>query len=248
MPAVVNKTGSELILDLIAQAQQFGRCDFIKSEKVTNIESNNNFFSVNQKYCCKYIIISTGIGTMKPRIPSNIDGIERKDDFIQYYYSDLSKFAGKKIVIAGGGDSAADCAISLSNIAKEISIIHRRSTMSCQAFKTEILKNADNIKLLLETQIKKIENKNIQTDKITIYELDYVIFCYGFIAEQCDFAGINLFTDNYINVDPTTMLSNTDRIFAIGDVAKYIGKHKGLLSGFYEANKAINTIKPPKYS
>jgi thioredoxin reductase (NADPH) len=215
----------------------------IINKKITNIEQDTEFFSLNNgEYMAKYIILATGIGDMIPNIPNDISGID--NDFVHFYCIRADLYKGKDIIIAGGGDSAVDFAICMKSIAKSVTIIHRKDELRCDSHKIGKL---NDINVKLSHSILSIEkNHKIITDKGT-FTADYIIFCYGFRAEPGAIAGLTKlgisFEDDLISVDIDTMQTGNKKIFAIGDAITYKNKKKNLVSCFFEADKAVRMIK-----
>lgn len=140
----------------------------------TNIElldiKNNKFYlkSNNDIYICKYLILATGAGSMKPIIP-NIKGIKNlinDKDFIQFYCNNFEQYKNKKVVIAGGGDSAVDYAIEISNIQRKLSEPLQTFTGQCTETKSGDIseRTSTNIKHNLSELTK--ESPTMQSTKI----------------------------------------------------------------------------------
>lgn len=238
--------------------------------KVENISKNSDGFLLTARNTCslqevkisaKYIILTTGIGDMKPNIPSTISGIdeiEKTSDFIQHYCLNLNLYKDKNVIIAGGGDSAIDFATNISNIAKSVTIIHRRSKFTCEPIKLNniaSLEKSGKINLVLEHNVfelkeengKKIVKAKDKESKDKNFETDHIIFCYGFAASSCSLFGLKNFglkmENNLINVDINTMETSIENCYAAGDVVNYKNKKKNIVPCFFEADRAVRTIK-----
>ncbi len=243
VPTAVSMKGRDVTAKLVEQALSFPTTSIVYDYRISSLKQINDDLVINDYYVGKFIIFATGAGVMRPSVPNNIVGADRSDGFVKYYCKNINDYAGKNVVVAGGGDSAADCAINLSTVAKNITLIHRRDSLSCTQFKIKTIYDTKNITLLLNTRIQSVaEDNKIVTDNCVIEHVNNIIFCYGFSTEQCVLDGINVFTNGSICVDPDTMQSSVNNIFAVGDVATYNKKKKGLLYGFSEADKAVRTI------
>jgi thioredoxin reductase (NADPH) len=203
----------------------------------------------------KAIIIAAGCGAFGPNRPplKNIEQFEGTSIF--YMVKNRQDFANKKLVIAGGGDSAVDWAISLSEVAKKISIIHRRDKFRCapeSASKIKQLANAGKIEMIVPYQLEGLEGKDKKLNKvivkdfsgnIKIIEADVLLPFYGLAMELGPIVnwGLNL-NKNHIQIEPATMQTNVAGIYAIGDIAHYQNKLKLILSGFAEAATACHDI------
>ena len=209
----------------------------------------------------RYVVLTTGIGNMKPNIPATISGLDKIDktsDFIHHCCMNLSLFKGKDVIIAGGGDSAVDFAINISAVAKSVTIIHRRLKFTCEPVKLndiDVLEKSGKIKLILEHNISELKEENgkrtIKTidkdSKETVFETDHIIFCYGFAASAGSLFGLENFglkTDNnLLNVDIDTMETSVKNCYAAGDVVTYTNKKKSVVPCFFEADRLVRSIK-----
>ena len=194
------------------------------------------------------VIVAAGIGAFsykKPPLPT-IEFFENKSIF--YSVADKNKFEGKRVMIAGGGDSAADWILELEPIAKRISVVHRRDNFRCHpASSTRIfeLHQAGKIDLYIPYQLEKIEGdqtmtgiqiKNIHDNSIQTIPCDYLLSFFGLSANLSPLQSCGIeFDKNTISVDPKTMMTSKKGIFAIGDIAHYPGKLKLIMNGFGEA-------------
>jgi thioredoxin reductase (NADPH) len=194
------------------------------------------------------IIIAAGIGAFshkKPPLPG-IEAFENKNVF--YSVADKNKFAGKHVMIAGGGDSAADWILELSSIAKRVSVVHRRDNFRCHPVSGDRileLHQAGKIDLFIPYQLEKIVGvgdrvdihiKNIQDQSIQTVLCDYLLPFFGLSADLSPLKSLGFeFHKNTIAVNPENMMTSEPGIFGIGDVAHYPGKLKLIMNGFGEA-------------
>jgi thioredoxin reductase (NADPH) len=197
----------------------------------------------------KAVIIAGGCGAFGPNRPplAGLEAYEGKSIF--YMVSRKEAFRDKRIVIAGGGDSAVDWALSLAGIASHIYVVHRRPKFRAAPEtirQLEALANAGNgVELVIPYQLHGLEGENGQLSAVTVatldgevkrLEADSLLPFFGLAMELGPIAnwGLNMEV-NHIAVDPATMQTNTSGIFAIGDIATYAGKLKLILCGFSEA-------------
>jgi thioredoxin reductase (NADPH) len=202
----------------------------------------------------KYIILATGIGDMKPNVPINIKGVmELKSDFVQYYCMRLNLYKEKNIVVAGGGDSAVDLSLDIVFVAKKVVLIHRRDKLNCEDHKLSKLKkfvDLGKLDIVLETQILEItENgskRTVITDN-TVFETDYIVFCYGFMPSSNLILGLKELglqeKNNLIEVNINTMETSIEDCYSVGDATTYQNKKKNIVSCFFEADRAVRSIK-----
>lgn len=195
------------------------------------------------------IIIAAGIGAFshkKPPLPG-IEAFENKSVF--FSVTDKNKFSDKHVMIAGGGDSAADWILELATIAKRVSVVHRRDNFRCHPVSGDRIFNlhhAGKIDLFIPYQLEKIEGadgimtgiqlKNIQDQSLKTVACDYLLPFFGLSADLTPLKSLGFeFHKNTIAVDPENMMTSEPGIFAIGDVTHYPGKLKLIMNGFGEA-------------
>ena len=248
IPAIPECTGEELTNNLIEQIKPFN-FNFHLSDRVQEMKNENEKWIVKtlkgKEFLTPNIVIAGGVGSFEPRkFPiKNCEKFEEKS--ILYSIKDKSIFKNKKVVIFGGGDSALDWAIELSNNSK-ISLVHRRDEFRGAPASVERLKELQNEKKLdvftgysikdvignSSLESVEIKNEEGQSKKINA---DYVLGFFGLIMQ------LGPILDWGLNVDKKTIPVNTENfetnkkgIFAIGDICYYPGKLKLILSGFHE--------------
>ncbi len=241
-------TGQELTDELIKQINPF-KPKFHLNQQVEKIDKTEYGWivetNIGTKVEAKCIVVAAGAGSFVPRKPpiENIESFENKNVF--YAIRDKSIFKDKKLLIAGGGDSALDWTNELSKDSN-VTLIHRRKEFRAapdSVSKMQELETKGKIKFL-KGQIKKISK--IQDNKIMLeyenddeklnIEVDYLLPFFGLKMELGPIAewGLNLH-ENLIKVDTEKFETSTPSIFAIGDINWYPGKLKLILSGFHES-------------
>lgn len=253
VPGISGVFACDFISLLQDQASSFGTTDNVFNQKIVRVLKEEDVFEIQSasgsKYYADHIILATGIGDMLPNVPSSVEGIDspENEEFVQYYCMKLDLYRDKEVIIAGGGDSAADFAINISRIAKQVTIIHRRDMMTCDHQKMELIKNIRNINLRLSTNIKAIEDGHKVITDSEVYHPDYIVFCYGFRSSPDTILGLTELgvrkENNLISVDFRTMQTKADKIFAIGDAIIYENKRKNIVSCFFEADRAVRMIR-----
>jgi thioredoxin reductase (NADPH) len=248
IPAVPECTGEELTNNLIEQIKAF-KTNFHLNERVEEIKKVEKKWITKTNKGTEFesssIIIAAGVGSFEPRkFPTKeIEKYEGKQ--ILYSIRDKTAFKDKTVVIFGGGDSALDWAIELSNTSKVI-LVHRRDDfrgMRASIDKANQLKEEGKIEIYTKYQLdsvqgkEKVESINIKHDDKTIKEIktDYVLGFFGLIMQLGPIAewGLNL-DKKTVPVNTESFETNKEGIFAIGDICSYPGKLKLILSGFHE--------------
>ena len=249
IPAVPNCTGEVLIKNLLDQIKPF-KPEFHLNQRVNEIKKNNKLWKVitsdNKIFETPNVIIAGGVGSFEPRKVDIKNAEKFEGNGFYYSVKDKSKFKDKIIAIFGGGDSALDWTLELSNIAKKIYLVHRREDFKGAPHTLSQIKEISKSgKIEIKTFYKLIEVNgdsklnNIEIQKnneaIEVLNIDSVIAFFGLKMELGPIAkwGLNL-EEKCILVNTKNFQTNEDGIFAIGDICTYPGKLKLILSGFHE--------------
>ena len=203
------------------------------------------------------VLIAAGVGAFGPNRPplAGIEGYEGTSVF--YLVSRREAFRGKRVVIAGGGDSAVDWALSLAELADRIMVIHRRPKFRAapeSVARMDALVPEGRIELVIPYQLEALEGDGQQLSAVIVKTLqgeeqrlgaDVLLPFYGLSMNLGPIATWGLHLDrHHIHVDQATCETSTPGIFAIGDIATYRNKLKLILSGFSEAATAAHAIFP----
>jgi thioredoxin reductase (NADPH) len=248
---------SELIDDLVEQGSSFKPIYHLGNTVTSYKKLDDNIFIVKTdkgiEIETKIIVIATGSGAFGPNRPP-LDEIEKYEGKSVFYYIKRPQdFTGKKIAIAGGGDSAIDWAIILSDYAEKIYLVHRRDKFRAAPAsmdKINIIAKTGKIELVVPYQLQSIDGNGGQIKKLNLYDLDNntksleVDILLPFFGLSTDLGhlrnwGLDM-AKNHIIVDPKNCMTNIEGIYAIGDSATYEGKLKLILTGFAEAASAFH--------
>ncbi|MGH6718817.1 MAG: NAD(P)/FAD-dependent oxidoreductase [Alphaproteobacteria bacterium] len=205
----------------------------------------------------KALVVAAGCGAFGPNRPP-IAGIERYEGRgVQYLVRRREDLRGKRVVIAGGGDSAVDWAISLAEVAASLKVVHRRGKFRAapdSAARLEALARSGAIELVVPYQLADVEGDGERLTGVVVATLDgerstlpadVLLPFYGLAMELGPIAGWGLdLGHNLIRVDPATCATNVPGVFAIGDIVTYPGKLKLILAGFAEAAMAAHAMFP----
>lgn len=245
----------ELITNLKEQMGKFEQTIALEQsvQKVEKQEDGTFKLTTNKEiHYSKSIIITAGNGAFQPR-RIEIEGSEKYEKKnLHYFINDLNQFAGKKVVIFGGGDSAVDWALMLEPIAAQVTIVHRRDKFRAHEHSVENLINSKvDIKTpfvpveFLETdgQISAVVIKDANGDDTQSIDVDAVIVNYGFISSLGPIKEWGLEIDKNSIVVNSKMETNISGIYACGDIATYDGKVKLIANGFGEAPIAVSQAK-----
>jgi len=203
------------------------------------------------------VIVAAGAGAFGPNRPplERLGGYERSGA-VRYMVARREAFAGKRVVIAGGGDSAVDWALSLKGIAR-VTMVHRRPKFRAAPESAARLEQAaarGEIEMAVPFQLRALEGDGSRLSGVVLATLkgetrtvpaDHLLAFFGLSMELGPIAEWGLGLDrNHVSVDPSTCRTNLPGVFAIGDVAAYPGKLKLILQGFSEAAMAAHAIHP----
>ncbi len=266
IPGYPSVLAGDLIDNLMEQIKQF-QPGFTLNETAETIQKleDGSFIVTSNKgteHHAKAVAIAGGLGSFEPRKPL-IEDIEfYEDKGVEYFVKDPELFRDKKIVIAGGGDSALDWSVFLADVASEVTLIHRRNEFRGaldSVEKVQELKHAGKIHLITPAEVVGL-NGDERLESIDIDEngahrnikTDYFIPLFGLTPKLGAIAHWGLEIEkNAIKVNNALdYQTNIEGIYAIGDVNTYPGKLKLILCGFHEATlmcqSVYNKLNPGK--
>lgn len=251
IPAIPVCTGRELVANLLQQIKPFTP-QFHLNQEVSTLEkqADGRFListSQDQHFLSKAVFIAAGVGAFQPR-KLNLDGLEAfVDKQVFYRVKNPEQLTGQRIIICGGGDSALDWTLYFVGKAASVTLIHRRDEFKAapqSVAKMRALCDAGEITLLIG-QITGLESSNDRLTEIAvtnidgevqILPLDSLLLFYGLSPKLGPIADWGLDIDRkQITVDTACFQTNTQGIYAVGDINIYPGKKKLILSGFHEA-------------
>jgi len=260
IPAVPVCTGDELTEALLKQIEPFG-CGMHLGEEVQIVRRNDDdtFFvetSAGKQFTAKAVVVAGGVGSFQPR-PIRVPNVEEfEDKSLHYRVKDPQQFAGKKLVILGGGDSALDWVLELVDTAERITLVHRRDeyrAMPDSVAKMEQLVADGRMDDIRNAKASALNGENGQISSIVIQpkegeareiEADQVLVFFGLAPKLGPIANWGLdINRKTINVDTEKFETSEPGIYAVGDINFYPGKKKLILCGFHEAALAAFAIK-----
>jgi len=256
IPGFPEILAGDLTKNLLEQCKQF-EPGFTLGERAEEIEKDDSgIFTVTTnkgtKHQAPIVAIAGGLGSFEPRKPQIENILFYEDKGVEYIIKDPEIYRNKKVVIAGGGDSALDWSIFLANINAEVTLVHRRNEFRGaldSVEKVRELKNQNKINIITPAEITKLNGEdklnsivitkdNIETEVV----VDHFIPLFGLSPKLGPIANWGLDIEkNAIKVNTFDYQTNIPGIFAIGDVNTYPGKLKLILCGFHEATLMCQT-------
>ena len=260
IPGYPRIDAAELVERLVEQASPF-EPKFHLGAAVSGLTANSDGFVVEtmagRRIAARTVLIAAGAGAFGPNRPP-LAGIEEFEErSIFYLVGRREDLRGRRVVIAGGGDSAVDWALSLAEIAARVIVVHRRPKFRAapqSAARLQQLADEGRIDLVIPFQLHALEGAGGQLSAVIVADLagntrriaaDCLLPFFGLATDLGPLASWGLDIDrDRVRVDPATCATSRPGIFAIGDIAVYPGKLKLILSGFAEAALAAHAMHP----
>jgi len=255
IPGFPSVLAGDLVDNLLEQIAPFNP-SFTLGERAETIErlEDKSFVlttSDGTQINAPVIAIAGGLGCFEPRKPPIENIAKYENNGVEYIIKDPSFYIDKKVLVAGGGDSALDWSIHLTDIAKEVTLVHRRKRFRGALDSVEkafALAKAGKMNIITDAQVvgingqEALEEVVVQPKKAEAYTkaLDHFVPLFGLSPKLGPIAnwGLNI-TKNAIEVDTRDYSTNVEGIYAIGDINTYPGKLKLILCGFHEATLMV---------
>ncbi len=256
IPGYPSVLAGDLVANLEAQIAPFKPTYSLgqRAEKLKRLEDGSFRLTTSRKEVIEapVIAIAGGLGCFEPRKPP-IKGIEHyEDNGVDYIIRDPEVYRDKRIVIAGGGDSALDWSIFLADVAAEVTLVHRRTSFRGALDSVEkvmVLAEAGRIKLVTDAQVTGLLGDDELTGVVLEeagqernLDCDHFIPLFGLSPKLGPIADWNLALDgSAIEVSTEDYSTSVPGIYAIGDINTYPGKLKLILCGFHEGTLMVQS-------
>lgn len=253
IPGYPTVLAQELVDNLLKQAEPFDP-GFTFGERIETLEKrgDRDFIletNLGTKIQAKAVVIAGGLGCFEPRKPE-VAGLEAFENGkgVNYMILDPEKYRGKRMILAGGGDSALDWTIFLADVAEKVTLVHRSESFRGapdSVNKVMALAKDGKINLLLNTNLSSVSGNghlqtvsvsNAKTNETQEIDTDYLIPLFGLSPKlgPIEHWGLNI-DKNAIEVNTDDYSTNVEGVYAIGDINTYKNKLKLILCGFHEA-------------
>ncbi|WP_079507139.1 NAD(P)/FAD-dependent oxidoreductase [Mesobacillus jeotgali] len=245
----------ELINNLKEQMAKFEPTTALEQsvEKLEKLEDGTIKLTTDKEvHYTKTVIITAGNGAFQPRRLELESAAQYEGKNLHYFIDDLNQFAGQKVAVLGGGDSAVDWALMLEPIAEQVTIVHRRDKFRAHEHSVENLQNS---KVDIKTpyvpaeligdgeKISQIVLKDANSEETVAVDVDAVICNFGFVSSLGPIKEWGLEIEKNSIVVNSKMETNVPGVYAAGDICTYEGKVKLIATGFGEAPTAVNNAK-----
>lgn len=268
IPGFPEVLAGDLVDNLMEQIKPFEPSFTLgeRAQTIDTLEDGTFVVTTNKgtKHHAPVVAIAGGLGSFEPRKPPLNNLKKYEDNGLAYIIKDPEVYRNKRVVIAGGGDSALDWSIFLTDVASEVTLVHRRNEFRGaldSVEKVQQLKNQGEINLITPAEVTALHgvekldgitvSKTTNSEEDILLEADNFIPLFGLSPKLGPIADWGLDIErNAIKVNTFDYQTNVPGIYAIGDVNTYPGKLKLILCGFHEATlmcqSAYQRIYPDK--
>ncbi|WP_342542337.1 NAD(P)/FAD-dependent oxidoreductase [Paenisporosarcina sp. FSL H8-0542] len=221
-------------------------------EDMTRLEDGTwQLTTEKEKHLSKSVIFTTGNGAFEPKRLELEEAAKYEGTQLHYFVDDMGKFAGKDVVLFGGGDSAVDWALMLEPIAKTVTLVHRRDSFRAHEHSLDLLHQSS---VVIKTPFV-VDHFEPEGDTFThvavrksdgdieLLKADYVIVNYGFRSHIGNMKNWGMEMERHAIKVNSSMETTLPGVYAVGDSNTYEGKVKLIACGFGEAPIAINSAK-----
>lgn len=221
-------------------------------EDLTRLEDGTWQLTTNEgTHLSKAVIFTTGNGAFEPKRLEHAEATKYEGSQLHYFVDDMGTFAGKDVVLFGGGDSAVDWALMLEPVAKSVTLVHRRDSFRAHEHSIELLRQS---KVIIktpyvvdhfETEGETFTHVAVRNSdgEVELLKADHVIVNYGFRSSIGAMKDWGMEMERHAIVVNSKMETSLPGVYAVGDSNTYEGKVKLIACGFGEAPIAINSAK-----
>jgi thioredoxin reductase (NADPH) len=241
--------GKDLVENLVNQAAPFEPTYLLGEQAVAYEDRGDDVLitcTSGSTVAAKAVVVTGGIGTFNPRPLPGGEAFQGRG--LEYIVPTYTPYAGKDVVVVGGGDSAVDWALGLEGVASSVTLVHRRDEFRAHAHSVKLLKDSSitvitpvsPVSVNGDGVVHSLTVRHVKTKETQHLECHALVAALGFTADIEPLEAWGLATeDRHILVD-TTMATNLPRVYAAGDITEYPGKVRLISVGFGEAATAVN--------
>jgi thioredoxin reductase (NADPH) len=256
-PGYKKVLAKDLVRNLVDQAFQFNPTTAF-GERVVSLRKEGNIFELATEkgttHLSKSVLIAAGVGAFSPNRLDAPGVAQYEGKGIYYFVKDKTSFAGKNILIVGGGDSAVDWALNMNDCAKKITLIHRRDVFRAhEQSVTELMKSPVDVRLFYEVRqvigdvdsIKKVVIFDNRTKEETTLDVDAILVNIGFRADLGPIKDWGLQIEGREITTNGKMETSIPGVYVAGDIAGPVDgvKLNLIATGYAQAALAVNVAK-----
>ena len=257
VPGYSKILAKDLVRNLVAQAFQYNPT-VVLGERVTALHKSDGVFELltdkGTKHYSKAVLIAAGVGAFSPNRLEAKGALEYEGRGVYYFVKDKSIFRDKSLLIVGGGDSAVDWALNIKDIAKKITLVHRRDVFRAhEGSVTALMKSQVDIKLFNEVRSVKGDGVRVtqavifdnRTQAETTLDVDAILVNIGFRADLGPIKDWGLRIDGREIRANGKMETNIQGVYVAGDIAGPLDgvKLNLIATGYAQAAMAVNVAK-----
>jgi thioredoxin reductase len=244
--------GRELVEGLVEQAMS-AKPRILLNEECLTLENQPDgrlllTTSAATRILTRGVVVTAGIGRFTPRVHPVVDQFAGRG--VEAIVGPPESYAGRHVVVVGGGDSAIDWAGALVGFARSVTVVHRRARFTAHESSVETVRSlgvrlvtdAEVVMLHGTEEVHAVTIRDARTDVDTVLEAETVIPALGHIASLGSLADWGLALEGKHIVVGTDMTTTRDGVYAAGDITTYPGKVRLMVVGFGEAATAVNNL------
>jgi len=257
VPGYSKILAKDLVKSLVEQGFQYNPT-IVLGERVTSLHKNNGVFELGTdkgtKHLSKAVLVAAGVGAFSPNKLEAKGAADYEGNGVYYFVKDKSVFKGKNLLIVGGGDSAVDWALNIKNIAKKITLVHRRDVFRAhEGSVAELMKSSVEVKLFYE--VRSVEGDGSKVTRAVVFDnrskaettldVDAILVNIGFRADLGPIKDWGLQIDGREIRANGRMETSIPGVYVAGDIA---GSRDGaklnlIATGYAQAALAVNVAK-----
>jgi thioredoxin reductase (NADPH) len=242
-----NVKGRELVEGLVEQAGT-AHPEYLLDRTAVSLQGDDGTVTVGlddgTEVTAKAVLITAGIGKFSPRpLPAGEGWLGRG---LEFFVPSFAPYAGKDVVVVGGGDSAFDWALHLEPVARSVALVHRRDAFRAHQRTVDQVR-ASSVEIITRAEVSAlrgngtVEEVDITVDgETTTRPAQAVVAALGFIADLGPLQQWGIEVEKRHVVVDSAMRTSVERVFAAGDITQYPGKVRLITVGFGEAATAVN--------
>jgi len=257
VPGYSKILAKDLVKNLVAQAFQYNPT-VVLGERVTTLQKNDGVIELGTekgtKHYTKAVLVAAGVGAFSPNRLEAKGAADYEGKGVYYFVKDTTVFTDKRILIVGGGDSAVDWALNIKDIAKKITLVHRRDVFRAHEKSViELMKSNVEIKLFYEVRSVSGDGSNVTQAVIfdnrsqaeTTVDVDAILVNIGFRADLGPIKDWGLQIDGREIRANGKMETNIPGVYVAGDIAGPLDgvKLNLIATGYAQAALAVNVAK-----